>query len=193
MGAFERLTHTRGWQWLVLAAVLLLASCGRVPDRAAAAPVVTASASVSDLDGCRITRPPNPPFVPPAPPAPSSASAGAAGGEFWYGTPALWTALRPDGTWNGLPYHDGGYSQKVFWWSQGYDWQSPLTVTGVRIDGAAAPLRGSPATNAFAEDIGSAILVGVEIPAAGCWQITGHLRGTELSFVVRVAGGVTGP
>ena len=105
-------------------------------------------------------------------------------GEFWYGTPRLWTSLPPEGTWIGLPYQDGAYSQKVFWWSQNYDWKSPLTVTGVRIDGSAPPLRATTATNAFAEDIGSAILVGIGIPAAGCWEITGHLKEVKLSFVV---------
>lgn len=44
----------------------------------------------------------------------------------------------------------------------------------------------SSATNAFASDIGSAMLVGVGIPAAGCWQITGRIKGAELSFVVWV-------
>jgi hypothetical protein len=123
--------------------------------------------------------------VPPAPPAPTSRSTWAR--EFWYGTPALWTSLRLDGTWNGLPYHDGAYTQKVFWWSHGYDWQSPLTLTGRRIDGSAPPLGASRATNAFADDIGSSILVGVEIPAAGCWEITGDLKGVSLSFVVWVS------
>ena len=123
--------------------------------------------------------------MPPAPPAPDSVSAPF--GEFWYGTPALWTLLRPDGTWSDLPYHEGAYTQKGFWWSQGYDWRSQLTLTGRRINGSAAPLRASPATNAFAEDIGSSILVGVEIPTAGCWEIAGHLKGVTLSFVVWVA------
>jgi hypothetical protein len=90
----------------------------------------------------------------------------------------------------GLAHNDGVYGQKVFWWRQGYDWRSepqpPLTVTGRRIDGSAGPLVASSATNAFASDIGSAMLVGVAIPAPGCWQITGHISGAELSFVVWV-------
>jgi hypothetical protein len=97
------------------------------------------------------------------PPAPKSALPPA--GEFWYGSPALWTSPPRDGAWRGLPYQNGAYTQKVFWWGRDYDWKSPLTVTGVRTDGSAAPLRASAATNAFAEDIGSSILVGVEIPA----------------------------
>ena len=79
-------------------------------------------------------------------------------------------------------------NQKLFWWRQGYDWraepQPPLTVTGRQIDGSAPPLVASKATNAFADDIGSAMLVGVDIPTTGCWEITGHLKGAALSFVV---------
>src|SRR5207248_9844417 len=90
-------------------------------------------------------------------------------------------------TWSDLPYQEGAYTQKVFWWSQGYDWKSPLTLTGRRIDGPAPPMRASTATNAFAADIGSSILVGVVLPTACCWEITGHLKGVTLSFVVWVA------
>jgi len=149
------------------------------------APAATASARTADPGGCPITRAPNRLFVPPAPPAPTQVLA--RGGEFWYGSPALWTSLRSNGTWTGLPYHDGAYTQKVFWWSEGYDWRSPLTVTGRRIDGSAPALAASTATNASADDIGSSILVGVDIPAAGCWEVTGHLKGVALSFVVWVA------
>ena len=185
MGASQRSGVARDWRWLTLVVVLLLASCGRAADRAATAPAATASAPAADPDGCPITRPPNRPFVPPAPPAPDSVSAPF--GEFWFGTPELWTSLRPDGTWSDLPYHEGAYTQKVFWWSQGYDWKSQLTLTGRRIDGPAPPMRASTATNAFAADIGSSSLVGVDLPTAGCWEITGHLKGVTLSFVVWVA------
>lgn len=184
MGTCQRRAVARGSQCLAVAVVLLLASCGRAADGAVAAPPATASARTADPDGCPITIPPQPAFMPPSPPAPAPRSARAS--EFWYGTPALWTSLRPDGTWSSLPYYDGAYTQKVFWWSQGYNWKSPLTVTGRRIDGLAPPLRASAATNAFAADIGSSVLVGVEIPVGGCWEITGHLKGTELRFVVWV-------
>jgi hypothetical protein len=32
------------------------------------------------------------------------------------------------------------------------------------------------------------MLVGIEIPTAGCWQITGQYRDASLSYVVRVEG-----
>jgi hypothetical protein len=190
MVASARRSSAQGWPWLVIATALLLVSCGRAPGQAPAAPDAAIAASAPSLPegapaSCRITRPPDPPFVPPAPYSTLEGSVG----DFWYGTPALWTALRRDGTWE-LPYNDGAYGQKVFWWRQGYDWrgepQPPLTVTGRRIDGSAGPLVASSATNAFAKDIGSAMLVGVRIPAAGCWQVTGRIEGADLSFVVWV-------
>jgi hypothetical protein len=127
--------------------------------------------------------PPNPPFAPPDPPTLYANS-------FWYGTAALWTEARLDGTWRRLPYYDGAFSQKVFWWRQGYDpWseqQPNLVVTGRRLDAPAPPLRADRATNAFAADIKAAMLVGVNIPTPGCWEITGQYAGTTLSFVVWV-------
>lgn len=185
MGIPQRWTVAGGWRWLAIPLLLLLASCGRAAEGVAISPTATASVKAAGPGGCPITRPPNPAFVPPVPPAPASPSV--RGGAFWYGTPALWTSVQRDGNWSALPYQDGAYTQKVFWWSQGYDWQTPLTVTGRRIDGSAPPLRASAATNAYAGDIGEAILVGVEIPSAGCWQITGHLKGVDLSFLVWVS------
>jgi hypothetical protein len=93
--------------------------------------------------------------------------------------------------WSGLPHNPEGYTQKVFWWRKGYSWTAEpephLIVTGRRLDESASPLNVSRATNAFAEDIQSAMLVGVDFPTLGCWEITGQYAGMELSFVVWVA------
>jgi hypothetical protein len=135
---------------------------------------------------CPITVPQNPPFVPPAP----YDSLGFEG-EFWYGSNSLWTAVRENGTWEALPHNPEGYTQKAFWWRDGYVWsqepQPALKVTGERLDAVAPPLHVSEATNASASDIGSAMLVGVDMPTLGCWKITGKYADTELSFVVWVA------
>jgi hypothetical protein len=129
------------------------------------------------------------PFVPPAPYPPTPPPL--YGGDFWYGAETLWIMAEADGMWHALPYHDGTYAQKTFWWRQGYDWhtepQPQLTVTGRRLDAPALPLETSRATNGFREDIGSFMLVGISLPTLGCWEITGHLAGEELSFVVWVA------
>ena len=150
------------------------------PTRAATEPDASFAA-------CPVTKPPAPPFVPPPPNSPGAPFAG----QFWYGTEALWTLLPSDGTWQGLPHNPEGYSQKVFWWRKGYSWTAEpapqLSVTGRRLDGPAQPLNVSKATNAFAQDIQSAMLVGVDFPTLGCWEITGRYQGHELSFVVQVS------
>lgn len=136
---------------------------------------------------CPLTVSQDPPFTPPAPYDTLGFK-----GDFWFGSDPLWTAISRGGIWNGLPYEpSSGYTQKIFWWREGYVWteepQPDLIVTGKRLDAEAPPLRVFPATNAYASDIGSAMLTGVEFPTVGCWKITGQYRDTELSFVVWVA------
>ncbi|HLO29382.1 MAG TPA: hypothetical protein VK249_09620 [Anaerolineales bacterium] len=135
---------------------------------------------------CPITVPQDPPFTPPAP----YDSMGFKD-EFWYGSNSLWTAVRQEGVWEALPHNPEGYTQKVFWWRDGYVWneepEPELIVTGERLDASAPPLNVSRATNAYASDIGSAMLVGVDFPTLGCWKITGKYGDAELSFVVWVA------
>lgn len=151
---------------------------------------------------CPITRPAKPPFIPPAP---HSDGRALSQDTFFYGTPELWTVLRYDGTWSNLPYHggyhyhggryqqeDGHYTEKVFWWRDGYSWMTEprpaLEMSGRRLDAEAPPLQAGRATNAFnAADIRSAMLTGVGIPTSGCWEITGEYRDAVLSFVVWVA------
>jgi hypothetical protein len=152
-------------------------------------PVETVTSEVVPHDppaNCPITVPQNPLFVPPAP----YDSMGFEG-EFWYGSDSLWTAVRENGIWETQPHNPEGYTEKVFWWRDGYVWteepEPALTVTGERLDAPAPPLTVSHATNAYASDIGSAMLVGVDMPTLGCWKITGKYGDAELSFVVWVA------
>ncbi len=144
------------------------------------------SASVTNAENnsaCRVTPAPRSSFVSPTQSQPLVQ-------EFWHGTESLWTSLRHDGTWNALPYYDGAYLQKVFWWSKGYvgsaEPEPALRVTGKRLDANAPLFAAAYATNAYHPDFGWAILTGVEIPTVGCWEITGEYKGEKLSFVVQV-------
>jgi hypothetical protein len=140
---------------------------------------------------CPVTVRQEPPFAPPAlyppeaPPPPYPLEPPNEG-TFWYGTEGLWTAVPDSGHWPQLLR-----GEKVFWWSAGYDWQAEpepdLEVDGRRLDGEAPALVSSRATNAFHPSFGSAMLVMVEVPTPGCWEITGHYGGEALSIVVRVA------
>lgn len=137
--------------------------------------------------GCPVTKLPTQPFVPPSP-----YPADPGEGRFWFGTEKLWTHLFVDGRWRGLPT-DSGYRDKVFWWRRGYNWriENPpkLTVTARRLDSPAPRLVTDEHANAgWTSDRDHPFIVtGIDIPTAGCWQITGDYKGDRLTFVVWVA------
>jgi len=177
--------------YLVSTCILIFTAC--TPQGGAGRSQTTVQSPASALPinppaTCSITRTSGVAFTPPAPypPAPPAAYKG----QFWYGTADLWTMLGTDGLWADLPKSNSGYTQKIFWWRHGYDATTEpapeLIVTGKRLDASAPSLVASKATNAVA-DFGQAMLVGVDIPTPGCWQITGNYKGHELSFVVRVS------
>jgi hypothetical protein len=180
---------------VLLVVALLGTACGADPrpsgqrssDRSGPT-TMTATEAVGSQDACPLTIPPQPGFAPPKPypqQAPDLYQA------VWYGTPALWTMLGPDGeVWEDLPEDDGRFTQKTFWWSDGYPPRGEptpsITVTGRRLDRQGS-LETGPGTGGFREDIGSFMLVGIEIPA-GCWELTARYRDAELSYVVLVKG-----
>jgi hypothetical protein len=168
-------------------AVVLLGACGApAVDAPARGDTIPAAAAATATSGrgvpasCPTTRPPDRPFVPPAPYPPTPPPL--YGDVFWHGTDGLWTWLEADGT--------ARRSDKSFWWRDGYDWRtepSPrLLVTGRRLDAAAPAVSIADATNGFRDDIGAFMLVGLELPTGGCWELTGHYRGQRVRFVVRV-------
>lgn len=111
--------------------------------------------------------------------------------SFWHGDERFWTMLQPGGTWSHLPRNQQGFRQKVFWWYPGFDGaieaRPDLRVFGRRIDGPESFVYKGPATNAHHEDFGGwAILTAIDVPTAGCWELTGLYRGESVTFVVRV-------
>jgi hypothetical protein len=92
--------------------------------------------------------------------------------------------------WRGNRGDDGVFN-KVFWWSQAWDWKSDhqpaLAVTARRLDSQAEPVQASPATNAHNDgDIHHAMLVGLTLPPSGCWELAGEYKGETLAYVVWV-------
>jgi len=148
-------------------------------------------------DSCPVTQPADPPFRPPEPDLSGedellkASTLGSLEAYFWHGSNSLWTQLRRDGMWRELPRSDRGYAQKIFFASEGYNWREEplpaLTVSGRQLGVTGLAFEELEATNGFHPDVGSFMLVGVDIPTAGCWEITGHYQGQELSFVVWVA------
>lgn len=165
--------------FLAAALAAVIASTGGTAAQAA-------QAGVQVFASCPVTVP-NADFVPPSP-YPSKAPGRATS---WHGTPRLWTMLYGDGNWHSLPRNPHGFRQKVFWWSPGYDGRTnpvpKLTVRGRRLDGDGSFVSG-PATNAHDGSFGGwAMLTGVDVPSAGCWELTGEYGGDTLTFVVSIA------
>jgi hypothetical protein len=120
----------------------------------------------------------------------------AAKGTGWYGSDALAVLLRSDGKWTSTR-PDRNYGDKLWFWRRGYDaWteiRPDLVLAGVKLDGgdAAQRVHINNATNATTESRSwSRMLVGMEFPSAGCWQITAIYKYIEithdLTFVVEV-------
>ena len=152
-----------------------------------AAPSGRPSLSATDGGSCAVTRP-IPVFVPPSPFLPSPP---AYYQSDWFGSAALWTMINHEGEiWkqSSLPHNSEGLTQKTFWWTA--DWpagaepEPAITVVGTRLDGTGT-FASSPGTNASA-DFGTAMLVGVDFPSPGCWQLTGRYRDAVLSYVVQI-------
>lgn len=176
---------------LALVAALALAgvACTSGAEGAAApsSPTAAPPTPVTYVDDCPVTIPGQPyvaraPYLP-QPPAYYNA--------VWYGSDDLWTMLDPEGA---------TIDYKTFWWSRNFNIEaerSPLiTITGTRLDAPGSFVKGAngctpasgpcvpgDATNASA-DFGTAMLVGVQIPTRGCWEIRAHYKGAELAYVV---------
>jgi hypothetical protein len=172
-------------------ALLLLGGCGSPPEPTGAArrssPSQDPSPGTREVRGCPLTIPPHPGFVPPEP---YPARPPDLYRSVWYGTAELWTMLAPEGeVWEDLPEDDGHFAQKTTWWSErfipGEEPAPSLTVAGRRLDRPGSFEVGGPAGGGHRDDIGSFMLVGLDI-AGGCWELTAAYRGAELSYVVLV-------
>jgi hypothetical protein len=140
-------------------------------------------AGTSDVpETCPTTKASDRPFVPRWPYAREPYPGG-----HWFGSDRLWIFPPPDGKWVVWRLTPGPkLRQTMGWWRQGYDRRSEprpiLTVTGRRLDSAAPPLT-AQVSNARSKSV---MMVGLNLPTPGCWEITGHYEDDELTFVVWV-------
>ena len=155
------------------------------PQVGVGAPAASATASPPEAsEACIVTRP-NPPFDAPSPYPSSPPDASYA----WFGTPQLWTMLQLDGEVWDAANASFPVGIKMFWWSSNWagmrEEQEPaITVVATRLDAPGA-VTTDHATNAAADSLGGeAMLVGIEFPSPGCWQLTAEYRGAVLSYIV---------
>jgi hypothetical protein len=171
--------------FLITCILLLLAACnssGSTVAGEASNKDSNASTSINAvISDCPVTQPPVQPFIPPSPwPAQPPRT-----DKFWFGESGLWTALPSSGSWRQL-----ALGEKFWWWSEEFDVSEDSTpdleVTARRLDGEVPTFQTSEATNGYHESFHWAMLVGVELPSAGCWEFTGQYQGHQLSFVLWV-------
>jgi hypothetical protein len=135
-------------------------------------------------DNCPVTLPSEPRFSPPAPHKDYKPDSGA----FWHGSNALFVGLDSTGRWRGIK-DAHGTRNKLFWyrkdakWIDEYPYQ--LTVTAKRLDAAGPMLTVPRVTNAIMGKI-EALLVMLQLPQRGCWEVTGNYKSDYLTFVVWV-------
>ena len=83
-----------------------------------------------------------------------------------------------------------GYRTKLVYWRRGFDWRKEpephLMVTAKRLDRDARSVAAEQAHAVFVPGPRSAMMTAIDIPTAGCWEVTAHYRGHTLSFVVSV-------
>ncbi len=117
-------------------------------------------------------------FVPPRPFPTEAAGAGFPGQ--WYGTADLWTVLPRKQV----------LSDKTFWWSPHFDPGSEpepaIRITATRLDAPQHVVRTERATHGWVQADAPFMLVGLELPIAGCWFIRAEYRGYELEYVVEI-------
>ncbi len=159
--------------------LLILLVC--VPIRAKAAPQSAASqpANKPAPATCPVTLPRRAPSV-------AQGLFGAAAAH-WNG--ALFVGgLWPDGTivfqpgGPGFILPDGSFSMK-FGWLRGAGLRGKLTIHGNRLDASAPPLR-ADIPDGYGDTGFQA--TGLIFPTEGCWEVTGEVGDTRLTFVTRV-------
>ena len=101
-----------------------------------------------------------------------------------YGNGTLWVGgLWPRGVIEAEPdfvAQDGSVGMKFGWWRAAL---GKLAITGQRLDAPAPPARGIVPDGSGDTGFQAS---GVEFPTEGCWEVTGALPTTRLTFVTLV-------
>lgn len=131
---------------------------------------------MADASSCLVTLPAHGP--------PGPAKQGLFGWGASHGNGDLWVGgLWPHGVIDagpGFVDHFGRVGMKFGWWREV---AGQLRITGRRLDGSAPPVRSD-----IPDGYGSSGFqaTGVIFPTEGCWEVTGTVDGSSLSFVTFV-------
>ena len=106
----------------------------------------------------------------------------------WVGSTKLAARVPGNGHWTamGAEYN---YRDKWWWWREGYKARNEnnpeLTISARKLNSSAPPVEVKHATNAFGNDW-DRILIMMEFPSAGCWEVIGTYHDQQLRFVFLV-------
>jgi hypothetical protein len=106
-------------------------------------------------------------------------------GAGWYGDQIFAVQLPSGGSWHGMGATHN-FRDKLFWWGAGFGpgHEGDLVVSARHLDADATAVI-SRVTGAYYDPlIGSTMLVAVEFPVAGCWEISGTYKGKTIVFAV---------
>ncbi len=140
-------------------------------DKMLSARVVALVNRALAADPCPITRPNNS-----QPPGNTYGSAFHGNGQVWVGLPSKTDIVL----WERGP--DGSVEEKFGWWHEA---KGKLRIEGRRLDAQAPLLRASIPDGYGEMGFQSSI---ISFPTDGCWQVTGSVGDTNLTFVTLVIG-----
>lgn len=160
--------------WLATA---LLIGCtplaSPAPTSGSAAPNPTPSSAPSA--SCPVTKPTT---------APPNIGRALFGSESAFGNEALWVGGLGEGgaivVDSRFVHSDGSIGWKLGWWRIA---SGKMTITGRRLDGRAPPVRALVPDGYGDSGFQSS---GVDFPTEGCWEITGAVSSSTLTFVTLV-------
>ena len=152
----------------------------------ALSPVVASADGEAPIpESCPVTRStPETRFTPPPP----ARALDERLGMFWYGSDSLYTALYSDGRWRGIK-SPTGTRNKSFWHRKNPEWlqEAPyeLNVTYRQLSTTEPMFTAANVTNAI---MGKqvAMLLMLELPTRGCWEVTASYKNAHVSFVTWV-------
>jgi hypothetical protein len=89
---------------------------------------------------------------------------------------------------------DGHVGDKTLWFSEkfstaegeNFSGNADITIAAVHLDGSAPKVVQEGGVPSFNAHVHNFILVGLEVPEPGCWEITARYEGAELSYVMLV-------
>jgi hypothetical protein len=139
--------------------------------------ILFGTAVASATDRCEPTQPRVPAFAPPPPYSAAPLGTDA----FLLGTADLWVGVAKS------PWH--GLRHKLFWWRPGYDGtqerRPSLTMTIRAVPSGVTSSVYRVATNAhFGGEW--AMLMLIDFPAPGCWEVQGRYEGRSVTFVASI-------